>query len=184
MFILGEKTMNKLSRENFNKAREFIFSQGRKLDQALFDFHFNKGSEEKVLKALAEYKNEDGGYGNCLEPDSFLPDSSVIATTIAFQIMRQLEIKSSDPFVWDSIQYLIRNFNQQNKTWLNVPPEVENFPHAPWWKYKNDYTTVLANPRAEIVGYFLDYKNLVPDELLSTLTTEVLDFLKPGIRPA
>ena len=175
--------MEKLSSKGFNKAREFIFSQGRKLDQALFNYYFSTDREENVLKELAEYKNEDGGYGNRLEPDLFLPDSSVIATTIAFQIMRQLNIESSDPFVWDSIQYLIRNFDQQTSTWLNVPPEVENYPHAPWWNYKNEHTNTLANPRAEILGYFLDYQKLIPDELLKTLTGEVLEFLKPGMPP-
>ena len=171
----------KLSTEGFIKAREFIFRQGSELDQALFDYHFDQKEENIVISALERYKNSDGGYGNALEPDTFLPDSSVIATTIAFQILRQLNMDSSNPFVWDSIQYLINNFNQEQYSWLNVPPEVENYPHAPWWRYNNDYTTTLANPRAEILGIFFDYKKLVPDELLQTLLAEVLDFLQPGI---
>ena len=172
---------SKLSILGFEKAKEFIFSQGRELDQVLFNFHFLNGDEDTVINILEKYKNSDGGYGNGMEPDLFLPDSSVIATTIAFQILRQLKTNSSNPFVWDSIQYLINNYQQQAKTWLNVPPEVENYPHAPWWSYKNEYSANLSNPRAEILGYFFDYKKLIPESLLETLSREVLDFPKPGM---
>jgi hypothetical protein len=56
-------------------AQQFIAQHGRKIDQARFALHFNDGSQQDYLDALAEYQNPDGGFGNALEVDIEAPGS-------------------------------------------------------------------------------------------------------------
>lgn len=167
-----------LSRLQQDKAREFIFTQGRKIDQKLYEFFFNHGSADAVVEALGAYRNEDGGFGNGLEPDVRLPASSAIATTIAFQIMRHLDLPESHPFICDGVLYLLRIYQPEAKAWPIVPAEVDQFPHAPWWQYKPELENYLANPRAEILGYLLDNQSLVPQRVLQLLQDDILIFLE------
>jgi hypothetical protein len=166
-----------LSQTQHDMARMFIFSQGRKLDQKLYDYYFNQGSVEAVVEALGEYRNQDGGFGKGLEPDVRMPGSSVIATTIAFQIMQRLKLSESHPFVCEGVLYFLRSYQSESIVWFNVPEEVDQYPHAPWWGYKPDPLNHLANPRVEILGYLFDYQGLVPLGLLRTLQAEVLNFM-------
>ena len=65
----------------FKKAREFIYRNARPLDLTRFQYHFENGSKEAVMSALAYYQNEDGGFGYALEPDCWNPNSTPIATS-------------------------------------------------------------------------------------------------------
>jgi hypothetical protein len=82
--------MKKLSQEAFARARTFVMDQGRELDGRLFDFHFATGSKDAALEALVDYQNDDGGFGRGLEPDLRMAGSSAIATTVGFQILREV----------------------------------------------------------------------------------------------
>jgi hypothetical protein len=54
----------------YDRARAFIYRNARPLDIARFQYHFENGSKDAVLTALAAYQNEDGGFGHALGPDS------------------------------------------------------------------------------------------------------------------
>jgi len=46
----------------YKKARSFIYRNARPLDIARWQYHFENGSKEAVLTALAAYQNEDGSW--------------------------------------------------------------------------------------------------------------------------
>lgn len=77
----------------FEKARKWIYLNARPLDMARFQYLFENGSREAVLSVLAEYQNEDGGFGHALEADSFNPNSSPIQTWAATEILYELGIE-------------------------------------------------------------------------------------------
>ena len=54
--------MKRLTPAAFQSAKNFIMDQGRALDQRRFEFHFEAGSANAVLAALASYQNDDGGF--------------------------------------------------------------------------------------------------------------------------
>ena len=60
---------------NIEKAREFIYRNARPLDYARWRYLFEDGKREDVLRILAAYQNEDGGFGHGLEADCLNPDS-------------------------------------------------------------------------------------------------------------
>ena len=172
--------MKRLTQAAFQSAKNFIMNQGRALDQKRFEFHFETGSADAVLAALASYQNEDGGFGNSLEPDIRTSASSAIATTVGFQVLREIRAPVGHTLVRKGIEYFVATYDESRQVWPIIPPEVEEAPHAPWWNYETSADTFgqfLANPRAEIVGYLHEFSDAVPTQLRQQLTMTVLEHL-------
>lgn len=166
--------MSRLSALNRQKAVDYIHHHARPLEKALYAYYFEQGKRESVLDELASFQNDDGGFGHGLESDIRLAQSSVIATTIAFQKFRELAVPSSHPMVKRASHYLFGQYNNTAKTWSNIPKNVDDAPHAPWWAYPDNLLGNLVNPRAEIVGYFYDYPDLFPQDLRDELIQAIL----------
>lgn len=172
--------MKRLTQAAFQSAKDFIMDQGRALDQRRFEFHFEAGSANAVLTALASYQNDDGGFGNSLEPDIRTSASSAIATTVGFQILREIGAHAGHTLVRKGIEYFVATYDESRQVWPIIPPEVEEAPHAPWWNYQNSAETFgqfLVNPRAEIVGYLHKFSDGAPTELLKPLAATLLEHL-------
>jgi hypothetical protein len=163
-----------LSSAALDRARAFILVHARPLERALYAYHFESGSTQAVFEALAAYQNPDGGFGRGLEPDIRLPDSSAIATTVALQILRELDAASDYPLVQGAMRYLLSIYDADHQAWPIIPPNVDDAPHAPWWTYKPDLAHHLSNPRPEIMGYCIQYADLVPAALRETLLESIL----------
>ena len=173
--------MKQLTQTAFQRAKNYIMDHGRAVDQRRFEFHFENGSADAVLAALSPYQNDDGGFGHSLEPDIRTPASSAIVTTIGFQILREIQAPATHILVRKGIQYFIDTYDESQRVWHIVPPEVEEAPHAPWWTYEStteSFGRFLVNPRAEIVGYLHEFSDSVPTKLLTTLTAAVLEHLE------
>jgi hypothetical protein len=170
--------MRRLSRDGFKRAREFMRVQARPLDRARFGHAFEGGAIEPVLRELDRYRNEDGGFGHALEPDLRLPGSSVIATTIALQILRELGVPGGHARVKGTIDYLLRTYDPDLGGWRCVPPEVDSFPRANHWNWavhgEGSRWPIGVNPRAEILAHFYHYPDRVPAGLLEELTGNTL----------
>ncbi|MGG1685385.1 hypothetical protein [Pseudalkalibacillus sp. NRS-1564] len=149
--------MKILSQERFEAACSFVRNHARPVDREYFAFWKGNGDKESVLKELEEFRNKDGGFGNNLEPDFRLKESSPMATSVAFQYMTQLDLDSDHPFVKDGLHYLRSTYQVEKQSWQAVPHSVNSVPHAPWWKVTEGDVAYSANPDAEIVGYFLHY---------------------------
>ena len=62
-----------------------------------------------------------------------------------------------------AIEYLETTFDSNRKGWYSVPSNVNNYPHAPWWEFRNDINMTVIdysweNPTAELIGYLYKYK--------------------------
>ena len=172
--------MKKLSQAAFQSAKNFIINHGRALDQRRFEFHFEAGSADAILAELASYQNDDGGFGNSLEPDIRTSASSAITTTVGFQILREIRAPAGHALVQKGIEYFVATYDEPRQVWPIIPPEVEDAPHAPWWNYETSAETFgqfRVNPRAEIVGYLHEFSDGVPTKLLKPLAATVLEHL-------
>ena len=172
--------MKLLSGDSFEKARTFVVEQGREIDRRLLSHYFDGGPAAAVVEELSDYQNEDGGFGRGLEPDVQMPGSSVLTTTMGLRMLREVKATSSDEIVRKAIGYLMAQYDSSRRVWPIVPQEVDEFPHAPWWSFENTAETFghfLANPRAEVVGYLHEYRELAPAGLLEQLTEEVAEHI-------
>ncbi len=159
------------------QAVEFMTTQARPLERALYRFHFENAPATDVLDVLSTYQNADGGFGNALEPDIRLPDSSAIATTIAFQIFRDLCPPGDHPLIVQGCAYLRDTYDAVHGVWWIVPPNVDAAPHAPWWAYRPDPAAHALNPRAEIAGYLHDYAKHFSQDMVQRVTDAVTEHL-------
>lgn len=162
------------------KARQFIFESGRELDQAQYRHHFEDASIDDVCNALSQYRNSDGGYGHGLEADIRLPGSSVIATTIALQILSDLQIARDHPMASSALSFLVDAYDHEHENWPLVPADVESAPHAPWWRHDPDWAAkgeFLANAGAEILRYLIEYPSKASTAFINHVNERAIDHL-------
>ena len=46
------------------RARAWLQRYGRPLEMALWEFYFERGTKEKVIRYLSAFQNKDGGFGH------------------------------------------------------------------------------------------------------------------------
>lgn len=144
----------------FEQARSFIYRHARPLDFARWQYHFENGSQEAVLNALAAYQNADGGFGHALEADSFNPNSCPIQTLTAAVILREIGLTDpSHPIIQGMLRYLdsSADFDDAHRQWLNVIPTNNDYPCAVWWKYGDEGSEFKYNPTAGLAGFAIRY---------------------------
>ncbi|WP_236588132.1 hypothetical protein [Tumebacillus amylolyticus] len=161
------------------RAKSFLKTRARGLERALFSYEFENGSVGDVLVELKAYQNEDGGFGHGLEPDFRCAASSALATTIGLQVLGRLPVDHENEMVQQVIGYLLTTLNRDKLLWEIVPPEVESAPRAPWWTYSAnpEESWGWGNPSAEILGHLHRYAELVPPDLLATLTEKAVAYI-------
>ena len=121
-----------LKPEQIDKAKRYVFSQGRLLDRQLFAYFFANGTERACLKALLAYQNDDGGFGNGLEPDLSCPDSSMIGAETALYTLELLD--SRDEGIIGDITNWIKTNQRDDGTISHPPKSLFDYPHQPWWE--------------------------------------------------
>lgn len=172
--------MKKLTKSGFNRAKDFLASEARNLEWRLFEFHFDEseGSRERVIEELGNYQNPDNGFGRALEPDVRMLDSSVLATKFALQILIDIQASAQEKLVMDGISYLVGAFDKGKCVWPLVTEEVMDAPHAPWWNVEGleeEFGSYLANPKAGVLRCLLEYQELVPQDLIGSVTETLME---------
>lgn len=146
-----------MSGKKLRNIREYLFRNGRYLDVARWNYHFENGSESEVLKALATYQNMDGGFGHGLEPDVQNPNSNPMATWMAIQVLRELNFPTLSFSMTEKIlDYLQDSLDKDNHIWKAQVPSNNEYPHSPWYYYSEE-NTFGYNPTAEFVGFILRF---------------------------
>jgi hypothetical protein len=175
--------MKKLSREAFDRACDFIKTQARPLDRALFAYRFERAPADLVTAELARFQNDDGGFGRALEPDLRTPTSSALATEIGLRALKELGCASNHPMVAGAARYFLETIDPQTKVWRVIPRDASVHPHAPWWHDEDGslartFDDFLIIPRASVVGLLHHYAALVPADWLAELTEHTVATLE------
>ena len=129
-----------LSDNQLEKAGKFIFQHGRLLERQLYATFFQGGPKEACIKALLAYQNEDGGFGNGIEPDLLCPDSTAIGAETAMGILDLLDAGAGGPegeIVTHLVSWIVAN--QDDRGVIPHPPaRLLDYPHQPWWENSDD----------------------------------------------
>ncbi|MFN8379508.1 MAG: hypothetical protein U0452_12645 [Anaerolineae bacterium] len=143
------------------KAHEFVYRNARSLDLTRWQFHFEDGARESVMRALAVYQNADGGFGHALEADAWNPNSAPIQVWAATEILREIDwTDSGHPVVTGILRYLASGQDFDGHFWFNAVRSNNDYPHAPWWHVVNqsepedDY-----NPTACLASFIIRFAN-------------------------
>ncbi len=167
--------MRRLSLEQFGLARDFLSTEARPLEWALFEYRFEGAAGERVIAELASYQNADGGFGRALEPDVRTPSSSALATGIALARLAEVQSSPHHQMEVDAVRYLRSTFIEETQVWRVIPTDANDYPHAPWWHDEDGslartFDDFLIIPRAQLVGLLHTYSALVPAPWLDDLT--------------
>lgn len=120
-------------------VRDYIYKNGRLLERKLYGRIF----EDKLgfSKALIAYQNEDGGFGNGIEPDLLCPSSSMIGVETALYYMDISGIEK-EPIIKDVLEWLVKYVDKdEDKRFPKA--EILDYPHQPWWG-NNDEARVFS----------------------------------------
>jgi hypothetical protein len=120
-----------LTQAQLDKSKQFIYRHGRLLDRKRFAYHFEGGSKQAVLDALACYQNDDGGFGHGLELDVMCPHSSPICTEVGLAIL--LECDAGDSTIADRAERWILAAQRESGELVHPENHIRNYPHGNWW---------------------------------------------------
>jgi hypothetical protein len=153
--------MSSLSSSGFAQARRFLLEDARPLERSRFLYAFEGGSVDDVLAELASFQNADGGFGNALEPDLRTPASSALATSIAFQILRELPAGSGAELAAGAIGWLSEHYDPEARSWPIIPEAANHASRAPWWNHDGETAAKSkGNPLPELAGYLFDFEDI------------------------
>ena len=138
-------------------AKTFLLSNGRLLERHLFAYLFEDGSRAKVINALKAYQNEDGGFGNALEPDKRTPSSQPIDQESALRILDDVGLNGA--VVEGLCDYLTTITTEEGGVPFTLKT-VQDAPHAPWWNTDEANPPASLNPTASIAGLLHKHKHV------------------------
>ncbi|AZS16411.1 hypothetical protein [Paenibacillus lutimineralis] len=144
--------MKNESRNVLERSKDFIYKNARLLDRMRFAYHFENGSKSDVLRALQAYQNQDGGFGNALEPDMRCPHSQPVTTEAALLIIK--EVGGFDSVMLDGTLSYLQGISLSGGGLPRATTAVNDYPHAPWWTTEQDGVPSL-NPTGSIIGILL-----------------------------
>jgi hypothetical protein len=129
------------------RARLFVLANARVLDRHYYAWRFEGGSAEPVVRALLAYQNDDGGFGNALEPDLRGAASQPVPAEYALHLLDEV-----DRFDGRIVGPVCRWLTSASTSEAGVPfvlASVGDGSHAPWWQPTG---RASLNPTAGIVG--------------------------------
>jgi hypothetical protein len=135
----------------FAAGDAFLLSQARLLERRLFATCFLGAPGGGVVDALRGYQNEDGGFGQALEPDTRCPASLPIYVETAFQALATAGTVERS-MVLAACEFLAQSAAEAGAEGAVAlaSPVIESFPRAAHWT-EWTYTPGL-NPTAGLVG--------------------------------
>ncbi|MBS6643061.1 MAG: hypothetical protein KH366_05715 [Clostridiaceae bacterium] len=151
--------MKKLDQKAYCEVKNWMHRNARALELAVWQYHFEDGSREKIVEELAYYQNEDGGFGNVLEADCWNPESTPYTTLIAIGILRDIgAFDPADPMVQGIFRYLENCRYCSFQGWFFSIPSNDQCPRAPWWTYDEEANALHGTGiTASLAGTILHY---------------------------
>ncbi len=110
-------------------AERFSYTSARLLDRHRLAVLLYGGPTDLALRALAAYRNRDGGYGHALEPDVRGPDSETTSTLHALEVLDELGAlghQLADVAAW------VAAVSGADGGVPFVLPSASAYPRAPW----------------------------------------------------
>ncbi len=172
----------------FGRVSDFMLSQARDIERHRFQWEFLKQSPHAYLETLSKYQNPKGGFAYGIESDFHLPLSTPMATSVGLRYLHEIP-NTYDPeilatkhlMIENALHWLIPSFDIDRRGWKAVRPEVNDYPHAPWWSWDlATKQTVIdnswGNPSAELMAYYIQYRDLLPENQYQDFINATTDY--------
>ena len=165
-------SMKVFTSDQYRRAARFLETRARPLEHLRFLHDRKEASAADVVTELCRYQNEDGGFGRALEPDMRSPQSSVLATTEALFILKELgDDEACTAPAANAVAWLLSSasgYDGERNIWPYLIVLNEDAAHAPWWnleQLEECFDGFLINPFTRITALLLHWADLVPGGL-------------------
>lgn len=148
--------MRVLTKNQMKKMNEWMQINARPFDRAKWNYLFNNGDKNDIVREMLKYQNSDGGFGNGFEADMLLPLSAAIPTAEAIFQSYDYDLNCNSSWFQSILSYFENSVQNIPKYWEDCPKEAMNYPHAPWWNYE-PYMIFSPNPCAVVASAFIRY---------------------------
>ena len=150
----------------------------RKIDLYLIRSLF-ENMDQEIVGELATFQNEDGGFGNALEPDNRYPGSSILATSTGVKILHEVRNKELKlPMIEQIVRYYESQYDPIRKGFKMIPKESDEYPHAVWWNYEDlEKNFPFGNPDPEVIGFMYKYRQFLTKLNIIPLINEVVGYI-------
>jgi hypothetical protein len=130
------------------RAAGFLRTHARLLERRLFAHQFEQEGAEAVVEALRAYRNEDGGFGQALEPDIRAPQSQPICVELALKDLGDCGTRDEE-LIAGACDFLEGLGGPAVSPAL---PSALEYPHAGHWEIVEWSLEPGLNPTAGIAG--------------------------------
>lgn len=165
-----------LKKQQLEQIENWLMNNARPLEIAKWNLLWKKGTAENLIREMEKYQNPDGGFGNGFEPDILTPQSSAISSAEAIFMAYEYGLDLSDNWSKKLMEWFQRTVSKTPSFWEAVPPSIEDYPHPPWWNYRQD-TEFSPNPCAIASSMFLRFGTHSQKELGEEVAERCIDFL-------
>jgi hypothetical protein len=151
--------MEKISLADFKEIELWMYRNARPIELAIWQYCFESGKKETILKLLSLYQNDDGGFGNALEADLWNPNSTPYTTLWAINILKKIEFPDSNhPVMKGLFEYLRKGYHCSEIGWAFSIPSNGDYAHAPWWLYDEEGNKIQnIGITAEICAFLVNH---------------------------
>ena len=182
--------MKKLTRENFIKARDYIFAHSDDINRAWFRYNFEGEDTAAFMDELAKYQHENGGFGGLYYEFDY-QGSCLKTTEIAIGYILGLKEKPSaeHPVISKMMKYILERYHPEIGNWGEIAePEVNDGVHCHWVRYRGNTITPIenederikkydANEKACFAAFVALYLELVPEELYKDIIKYPIEYI-------
>lgn len=168
--------MIELTSLQISKMNDWIQKNARPYEKAKWDFLFNCGNKDNILKEMLKYQNTDGGFGDGFEADIILPLSAAIPSAEAIFQAYDFGLDCTAQWFSKLLCYFENSLMDIPSFWEEAPKEFMEYPHAPWWNYKPN-TVFSPNPCGVIASALILYGTEKQKEIGYTVAKRCLEFL-------
>ena len=170
--------MVKLTRENFIKAREYVFANSDDITRAWFRYNFEDYSTDNFMAVLEKYQHEDGGFGGLnYEFDYQGPCLKCTESAIGYIIKLKEKPSAEHPVIQKMMKYILERYVSEIGNWGEVEvPEINDGVYCQWARYRGHIITPItdenerikkynANEKVCFTAFVALYSELVSEEL-------------------
>jgi hypothetical protein len=127
-------------------ATRFVQSTARLLERHRLAHLLGEAGPEPVVRTLYAYRNDDGGFGNAIEPDMRAPSSQPVGIHTALEILDEVGVRD-DTLIRGAADWLT-TITRDDGGIAFCLPDVVDYPRNPIWRPADESSIIQTAANA------------------------------------
>jgi hypothetical protein len=131
---------------DLSAAKTFIYAHARLLERHRLAYLLHAGGPEPVVTVLRAYRNDDGGFGNAIEPDMRAPVSQPVGAHTALEILHEVGVHD-DALIQGAADWLATITRPDGGIPFCLPSALD-YPRNPIWQPADESSIIQTAANA------------------------------------